>query len=316
MIRIGTVNIDTSHPLAFCEYLASGNRARYVAVYNDGFRGDDEVEGFIQRFGLEKRCRSVDELADMVDIGFVQGCNWDRHLEHAMPFIERGKPVFIDKPIAGSLADCRKFEELAANGAVILGSSSLRYADEVVDFLQKGEDEVGKVLNVYGTIGVDEFNYAVHVVETIGGLVGTGAVSTRFVGSTQIDGKLCETYHVRFENGIRATYNTFQGTWQPCDMVMMTTKGTYHFRVDTSRIYAALLDRICQYMETGESTLADVPGITESVKIMLAGRISKANGGVEVNIDDIPADDPGFDGSQFEREYAAAAGIMYLPKEG
>ena len=38
MIRIGAVNIDTSHPLAFSEYLLKGNRARYVAVYNDGFR--------------------------------------------------------------------------------------------------------------------------------------------------------------------------------------------------------------------------------------------------------------------------------------
>ena len=48
MIRIGVVNIDVSHPKAFSEYLKKGNRARYVAVYNEGFRGDDEVEGFIK----------------------------------------------------------------------------------------------------------------------------------------------------------------------------------------------------------------------------------------------------------------------------
>lgn len=312
MIHIGAVNIDTSHPLAFCEYLEKGDRARYVAVYNDGFRGDDEVEAFIRRFGLEKRCQSVDELADMADIGFIQGCNWDQHLMHAMPFIERGKPVFIDKPLAGNIADCRKFEDLAAKGAVILGSSSLRYAAEIADFASKGEDEIGKILNVYGTVGVDEFNYAIHIVEGIGGLIGTGAVSSRYVGGTSVDGKVCETYFVRFENGVQATFNTFHGTWQPCDMVIMSTKGTYHFRIDTSKVYAVMLDRICHYMETGESTLAGITSMTESIRIMLAGRISRSNGGVEIRIDDIPDGDPGFDGYQFEKAYKAAATKMYL----
>ena len=72
MIRIGVANIDVSHPKAFAEYLKKDGRARYVAVYNDGFRGDDEVEAFMRGYGLEKRCDSVEELADCVDIGFVQ----------------------------------------------------------------------------------------------------------------------------------------------------------------------------------------------------------------------------------------------------
>src|SRR5665647_3007628 len=110
MIRIGVINIDVSHPKAFSEYLKKDNRARYVAVYNDGFRGDDEVEAFIKNYNLEKRCSNVEELADCVDIGFIQGCNWDKHLEYAMPFIERKKPVFIDKPVVGSMVDCNRLE--------------------------------------------------------------------------------------------------------------------------------------------------------------------------------------------------------------
>jgi len=97
--------LNVSHPKAFSEYLKKGNRARYVAVYNEGFRGDDEVEGFIKNYNLEKRCESVEELAEMVDIGFIQGCNWDKHLNYVQPFIDRKKPVFIDKPIVGNLKE-------------------------------------------------------------------------------------------------------------------------------------------------------------------------------------------------------------------
>src|SRR5690554_2901066 len=117
MFRIGVVGLDSSHPLAFSKELMKGNRARYAAVYNDGFRTDQEVVAFMKKCNVEKRYDSIAEMAENVDIGFVQSCNWDKHLEQAMPFIQAGKPVFIDKPIVGSLADCRIIEKLSAEGA-------------------------------------------------------------------------------------------------------------------------------------------------------------------------------------------------------
>ena len=134
MFSIGTVNIDTSHAPSFAEILQKGDVARYTCVYNDGFRTDEEVEAFIKRFGLETRYASLDEMAKNVDIAFIQGCDWDRHLELAEPFVKAGVPVFIDKPIAGNLRDCHKLEEWAASGAVILGTSVLRYTYEHDEF--------------------------------------------------------------------------------------------------------------------------------------------------------------------------------------
>ena len=60
MIKIGVVNIDTSHPKTFSQKLLAGERARYHAIYNDGFRGDDEVEAIIKHNGLYKRCNSIE----------------------------------------------------------------------------------------------------------------------------------------------------------------------------------------------------------------------------------------------------------------
>lgn len=312
MIKIGVVNIDTSHPQGFSEYLLRDSRARYAAVYNAGFREDDEVEAFIKKHGLEKRCKSLEELADFSDIGFIQGCNWDKHIEYALPFIERKKPVFIDKPVAGNPADCAALEKLSSGGAVILGSSSLRYSDEIIEFANAGDEERGKILNVFGTAGVDEFSYGVHIVEGIGGLLGEGAVSNRFAGRSSIGGKTCETFFIRYASGITAIYNNFHGQWQPFELVVMTTKSTYSFRIDTGKIYKALLDRICRFMETGANELAQVSALTESVRIMLAGKVSRESNGVEIMLKDIPADYPGFDGSKFEREYAGAARKIYL----
>jgi len=312
MVRIGAINIDVSHPMAFSNYLKEGKRGRYVAVYNDGFRGEDEVDGFIKKHGVEKKCKTLEELADCVEVDFIHSCNWDKHLRYAQPFIDRRKPVFIDKPIVGNIRDCRKIEKLVSDGAVILGSSSVRYAQEVVDFAVRPESERGKILNIFGTAGVDEFNYAIHIVEAISAIAGIGAVSTAFVGQSRIEGKACETFFVKFAEGITAAYNTFQGVWQPFEVVIMTTKGTFQFRIDTGNVYGALLDRICDYMESGQNRLAPIKEITESIKVMLAGRISREKGGTEVKLADIPGDDPGYDGDKFEREYAASASKICL----
>ena len=312
MIKIGGINIDVSHPKSFSEYLKKGSRARYAAVYNDGFRGDDEVSAFINNYEIDKRCETVDELADYVDIGFIQGCNWDRHIKYVQPFIDRKKPVFIDKPIVGNIRDCDLLEKAVKEGAVILGSSSVRYAKEINEFNEMPCEQKGETVNVFGTAGVDEYNYGIHIVEGIGGIMGTGAVSCRFVGRNAIQDKVGETYYIRYENGTSAVYNTFQGIWQPFEMVIMTTKSTYRFRIDTTKIYGELLDRICDYIETGENRLASIETLTESVKIMLAGRLSRQSGGAEIKLRDIPKDDPGYNGYEFEKGYAANAKKIYL----
>ena len=87
MFRIGTVNIDTSHAPSFAEILLQGDTARYTAIYNDGFRTDEEVNAFMEKFGVKERYTDLAEMAKNVDIAFIQSCNWDRHIELSMPFI-------------------------------------------------------------------------------------------------------------------------------------------------------------------------------------------------------------------------------------
>ncbi len=297
--------------MGFADAMAKDGRMGYVGVYNDSFRSDAEVEGFIRRFGLEKRCESLEELAQMCDVGFIQGCNWDDHLRCAMPFIQRGKPVFLDKPMVGSLRDCRAVQKLAEDGAVILGSSSARYAYEVQAFLNTPEAERGEIVTVFGTAGVDEFNYGVHIAEAVGGLLGPGAEWVRYLGRGEAGGKYSESYYVQFASGKSAVYNTFTGVWQPFVITVMTTKSTYFFKMDSNRLYAALMEQIANRMEGKPSLLAPPEDLLESVKIMLAGAASREKKGEAVRLSELAEDGPRYDGALFCKGYAAASGPMY-----
>ncbi|NLD88016.1 MAG: Gfo/Idh/MocA family oxidoreductase [Clostridiales bacterium] len=317
MYRIGVVNIDTSHPKAFSDYLRKGDRARYTAVFNEGFRGDDEVEGFMYTNSIGKRHYSLSKMAEDVDIGFIHGCNWNKHLSRAKAFIEAGKPVFIDKPIAGNLRDCLELECLAASGAKIYGSSSLRYAEEVTSFLAQPEDERGKIVHITATVGVDEFNYAIHAVETIMGLVGfyARAESVTYIGRTGFPGAECDSYFVRFKDGVSANYHIYLNCWQASTMTVITTKKTVCGAIAAGVAYGALLDRVCDALDGDESGIAPVESLTESIKIMLAGRSSRLKGGVPVRICELTEADEGFDGDLFEIGYAAAARKLYITED-
>ncbi|MCC6484339.1 MAG: Gfo/Idh/MocA family oxidoreductase [Armatimonadetes bacterium] len=307
MIEIGAVTLDTSHCVSFAEYFKKTGRARYSGVFNDSFRDDAQTQAFVDRYGLDFHARSLEELADKVDAGIIHSCNWDDHLRQARPFVERGKPVFIDKPLAGNLADCKALEEMAAQGATVLGCSSVRYALEIDEFLAEEAGERGDPVHVWATVGVDEFNYGCHAVEGLTRIIGAGATSVRFAGAASQGETRCESFHITYDGSRTAAYSTVIGVYQPFTFSILTTKGHRFIKVDNSRLYSALLDRLLDTLETGQNRLAAMEELTESVKILLAGRLSRERGGEPVALADIPADDPGFDGNVFQKEYAAAS---------
>lgn len=305
MYRIGTVNIDTSHAPSFAEILLQGDVARYTAIYNDGFRTDEEVNVFMEKFGVTERYTDLAEMAKHIDIAFIQSCNWDRHIELSMPFIEAGVPVFIDKPLVGNLKDCRTLEKLAEEGKVILGTSAMRYTYERDSFFAVPGEQRGNIIHVSTMVGVDEFNYAIHSIESIlGFLKGDSAVSCRYIGGGMVGDVPTDSYYVRFASGATACYHICLKGWQPSTALVMTDKTSFAYKLDVSKLYEAMLKHVCAWLEGKPNDLVSVTDMTMAVKIMLAGKKSKENGGAEIALTDLCESDIGFDGYAFEEFYA------------
>lgn len=313
MFKIGCVSIDTSHPMGFAEELEKYCMdMKYEWICPETFRGKDEVEWFIKRFGLKGQVKQIEDMVDKVDIGFVQSCNWDKHLDQIEPFIKANKPVFLDKPVVGNLKDAKKLVALLDSGAKIIGSSSARHADEVQAFLKKPVSERGEVVSIFGTCGVDEYNYSIHIVEIFQEIAKSKPVSAKFNGyGTASDGHRVESYTINFENGIIATYNTFIGGWRPFHLTIVTTKGSYQIAIDSSKIYVALLREIYKYLAGRSNNLADVRDIVDCSLAMLCGKKSRdQRDGQVVKLSELD-DSDAFDGYKFEKEYGAAASKIY-----
>jgi predicted dehydrogenase len=123
---------------------------------------------------------SVDQLLAKVDVVLLLSIDGRRHLDEARQVFPSGKPVFIDKPIAGSLADAIRIFQLAEKHKVpCFSSSSLRFAERTLNI--RSDPKLGEVLGCdqYSPCSLephhpDFFWYGVHGVEPLFTIMGTG----------------------------------------------------------------------------------------------------------------------------------------------
>src|SRR5688572_2102640 len=139
--RAGMIGLDTSHVPAFTKLFnnpkATGDIAgiRIVAGYPGGTdipASRDRVGKFteqLREMGVEI-VDTIPKLLEKVDVVLLESVDGRIHLQEAIPVIEAGKPLFIDKPVAGSLADAIAIFELARqHGVPCFSSSSSRFGD-------------------------------------------------------------------------------------------------------------------------------------------------------------------------------------------
>ena len=313
MLKFGAITIDTSHPKSFCKKLEEGDHGRYVAVFNDGFRGEDETNAFAGFHDL-KVCSSLEELADMVDLAFVHSCNWDKHLSYVAPFIERNKPIFIDKPLVGNLKDARKVVELVNAGAKILGSSALRYCYELEPVFAALKENNANIVHLNVSVGTNEFDYAIHAYELVCTLMNDEPINARYVGTANVSTQTFNSYFLTFANGATAMINNVMPKHTGFHVTVLTDVKAADscFTVDASKLYEAMLIQVCNALEGKENTLAPVTDLLHAVKAALACKASKLADGKTISLDDPCLEDVSFDGYAFEEFYAGAQGKSYL----
>ena len=140
-LRAGIIGLDTSHVVEFTKAFNNPKvppelaGVKIVAAYPGGSpdlpASWNRVNGYtdmLRRMGVEI-VGSIDELLKRVDVVLLESVDGRPHLAQARPVIAAGKPLFIDKPMAASLADAMLIFRLAKEKNVpCFSASSLRFA--------------------------------------------------------------------------------------------------------------------------------------------------------------------------------------------
>jgi len=204
-LRVGLIGLDTSHVTAFTRIFNNPADAghvpgaRVVAAFKGGspdvVASATRVDGFtkelVEKYGV-KLYDSIEELARNVDAIMIESVDGRVHLDQARRVFPAGKPVFIDKPVAGSLRDAIEIYRLARQHNVPVFSVSPFRFSPVVGEVRRAD--IGKPLGVfsYGPATLephhpDLFWYGVHATETLFTVMGRGCESVTRTHTSDTD---------------------------------------------------------------------------------------------------------------------------------
>ncbi len=297
VFRLGMIGLDTSHVIAFTKLInnsAKEHGCKVVVGYSGGSpdipssanRVDKFTEQLRDQYGVEI-VDSIEELCRKVDGVLLESVDGRPHLKQARPVIKAGKPLFVDKPMAGNLADVIEIFRLAKeNNVPCWSSSSLRYSPAIVE-LKEGTN-VGEVLgcDTFGPCSLEEHHpdlywYGVHGVEMLFTIMGPGCQSVRRVQTDDYE------HVVGLWKGGRI--GTFRG--------LRAGKSGYGFTVYGTKSvaqggkfggYEPLVEDIIKFFKTGKVPVPAEETI-EMFAFMSAADVSKTRGGAEVSVPELIA---------------------------
>lgn len=299
-MRIGVVDLDTSHPQNWIPIERELGH-EVVGIWDEGaVRPEGYAWEFAREFNIPRVFDSLDDMVNEIDCAIVHSCNWDTHIEKARPFVDAGKSVLIDKPIAGTYGDIQQLREWADRGARISGGSSLRFCVESRDWLALPLEERGTPITTVCGCGTDEYNYGIHAYALLSSIMGSGTRSVEY-----LEGGMQHRIRVNWDDGrVGILAIGTSGVWLPFHATIVSETGLTQFQVDAAKLYRALLEATLPYLEskTDEPPLSFDAWI-EPELCALAARRSWLEGNRVVPLEELPGDDEGYDGAAFAREY-------------
>jgi len=294
-LRIGIIGCDTSHVVAFTETLNNAQArdhvpgGKVVAAYKGGSEDIPEsvsrVNGYVktltEKYGVIMY-DTIEDLCKNVDAVLLESLDGRPKLAQIKPVLVAKKPVFVDKPMAGSLRDVIEMFAMAKKRDVpMFTSSSLRFASNTVA-VHRGL--IGTVTNAetFGPCELeshhpDLFWYGIHGVEALYAVMGTGCAMVQRTNTP--DGKILVTgMWDRSRNGIFCE-GKFHG-------IARGTEG--EAPVGSFDGYVPLVRQIMTFFETKVAPV-DPKQTIEIFAFMEAADLSKSRGGKPVKIDEVMA---------------------------
>lgn len=312
-VKIGVLGLDNYQAVAYAQLFNSPKATgdllgvRVVAAYPIG--SDDLAESRtslpkwkeqIGKFGVEL-VDSVDELLKRSDAVMIMSLDGRHHLKQVEPVLRAKKPVYIGRPLAGSLDDAIAIFKLAEETKTPCWSSSQHRFSPGFSGMRE-HAEVGRVLgcDVYGGGKNDPETpgfiwSSLHSIETLYAIMGPGVVSVACTSTPTAEQFTCVwsdgrvgTYRGIKEGAVKYSATVFgekgvsvagiYGHGVPVKGVVPTT--------DEYMGYKGIAIEMAKFYKGGPVPVSAAETL-EIFKLLKAAEMSKAAGGKAVQLADV-----------------------------
>lgn len=216
VIRIGLIGTQSMHAWSFAkccnvpnengEYLVPDCRVVAICGIDDT---KEHIEETADIGNVPLIVDSPEKLCDLCDAIMVLTRKGDTHIKYALPFIQKGYPVFIDKPVCISDEDISILEnEVEMHDCIIAGGSGLKNGKSLKELKEIiNSDRLGNIkgISINHNADIDcEYNgiyfYACHAVEILLELLGRDICSVDVSVLSHDNFTVCVKYTDKFAN--------------------------------------------------------------------------------------------------------------------
>jgi hypothetical protein len=301
VLRVGLIDVDTIHAWAIANYINATGQARVTAVCDHGTTWPrSHVHEFARRLGGVVVYDNPQDLLDISDAALFCGTAYHRRLDLAIPWLESGKPIYLDKPAVGTYRETRILEGYIRRGSRILCGSSLPWCTELNEVWRRVSRPTPVGLVVVGWRSL--FEYGLHATDIALNLLQSRPMLVRWgvFGPT-------ECVWVELENGHELAIHVGleTGPWQ---VTCLTADGVFTTSLDIRLYrgchYDGLAQAFIRLALTGTTPVLPEWHI-EGIKLLIAAKRSRDEQRV-VSVDEL-SDDDGFNGRDYASSYRVLA---------
>ena len=235
---------------------------------------DQELSRQVARASkIEKIVPNLEDMIGEIDALLLARDDGQNHLAMAAPFLDKGIPVFIDKPLTDNAQDLAAFRERYVAGQPIVSTSCFRYCVELLALAEEKWTYASAVSPKYWR------TYGIHILEGVRAVMGGGFKSARDVGvGSRVQVQLL------WHDGRTAQLEVVTGLAGPIAFNFYgADKWIRVDSFDTFGMFKAQLADFVGFVQTGIQPFPPEETL-EMVSVIVAAQTSKAQGGAWVDI--------------------------------
>jgi hypothetical protein len=305
MVKVGIIGLSEAngHPFSFSAIINGYNEAEFSKTEWTGIlnylnrKHESEIAALDAKvthiwtqypelsLQLSKSCYIeciVDDYVDMignVDAIVIARDDYSNHLEMSRPFLEKGIPVFIDKPLTLDLEELKWFFPYIESG-LLMTCSGFRFAQEL-DCPRNDLKSFGNIKLIAATVINGWEKYGIHMVDALLGVSQFRPIAVECNTSLGHDSMLIELHDGTYfqVDALGPEVVTFS-----FDIYGSSGCGKYEIRDNFSAFKRCLFNFIKQ-VKSGKPSI-DPQSVELSILTLIAGRKSKELGR-KVYLDDL-----------------------------
>lgn len=197
------------------------------------------------------KCSNIKHIVNNIEdlIGKVDGIllardDYNNHLDMAIPFLNAGLPIFIDKPICTRLQDLYNIYTYEQYPGQIFTCSSLRYAKEFA-LSSNTLNNLGKICHSTAIAPKSWDKYSIHVIQPLLKLIGNQGRIKNYVNSVT---KNIQTLRIEWESGHYTEIKTLGDLACPFKISLFGEKN--HIELQFSDTFFAFKKSIESFLES------------------------------------------------------------------